>query len=169
MLKTFAMLGALIVGPVATAAEPVVAFQVISDLGFRSSKSIYIAINSQPEWAVFWKTRNTYLLPETTKTKTNVVPLIDFEHFTLLVASSGTKSNAGFSLAFANVREFQGVIKASVLDIGPGTSCPTAQEITNPRVFALIPKSSKHVEFVVLHATIDCEKSEKIDELSVID
>jgi hypothetical protein len=35
--------------------------------------------------------------------------------------------------------------------------------ITNPKVFALIPKSPKHVEFVVSHVTTDCEKREKID------
>jgi hypothetical protein len=120
MLKAFALFAALVGGPVVSTAEPSIAFQVISDLGFRSSKPIYIAINSQTEWVAFWNSRSTYLIPETKNAKASVVPLIDFEHFTLLVASSGTKPNSGFSLVFANVREFQGVICASVLDVGPG-------------------------------------------------
>ena len=113
---------------VGIAGEPRVDFHVISELGFRSSKPIYVAINSQDEWVAFWNSQNTYLSSEAPTSKSVPVPVIDFAHFTLLVASAGTKPNSGYSLAFTSVREFNGMITVSVLDVGPGPGCPTAQE-----------------------------------------
>ncbi len=138
------------------AGEPRVDFHVISELSFRSSKPLYVAINSQDEWVALWRSQNTYAYSEAPQTQTGPVPMIDFEHVTLLLASSGTKPNSGYSLAFTSVREFNATITVSLLDIGPGPSCPTLQEITNPRIFALIPKSRKRVVFTVARASVDC-------------
>jgi len=147
---------------VAIAREPSVEFQVIADPGFRSSKPVYAAIHSQVEWVAFWNSWKTDSATEALTVNSGPPPMIDFKKFTLLVASSGTKPNLGYSLAFASIRKFNGVITVSVLDIGPGPNCPTLQEITNPRIFALIPKSSERVEFTVLRSTLDCRTREQI-------
>lgn len=153
----FVVLLAIAVAPATVVArEPAVDFQVISDLGFRSAKPIYLAINSRDEWIDLWTRENTYVYPKATTPESSPVPVLDFQKFTLLVASSGTKGNSGYSVAFSSVRESHGQIAVSVLDIGPGSNCPTSQEMTNPRVFALIPKTAKSINFFVRRAVKDC-------------
>ncbi len=151
-----AVFATILVAAIGMAGEPRVDFHVISELGFRSSKPLYLAINSQNEWVALWRSQNTYSYSEAPQSESGPVPMIDFAHFTLLLASSGTKPNSGHSLAFTSVREFDAVITVSVLDIGPGSSCPTFPEIANPRVFALIPKSHKSDNFTVARAAVDC-------------
>jgi hypothetical protein len=143
----------------AQAAEPRVQFQVLSRPAFRSSKPVYMAINSQDEWVAFLKVHNEDSLGVPSPVQS--VPLIDFKKHTLLVATSGTKPNSGYSMTFTSVREFKGVI-VSVLDIEPGVNCPTAQELTNPRAWALIPKAGERVTFTVVRAIMDCKTREEI-------
>jgi len=143
----------------AQAAEPRVQFQVLSRPEFRSSKPVYMAINSQDEWVAFLKLHNEDSLGVLSPVQS--VPMIDFKKHTLLVATSGTKPNSGYSIAFTSVREFNGVT-VSVLDIEPGVNCPTAQELTNPRAWALIPKSRERVTFTVVRAIRDCKTREEI-------
>jgi hypothetical protein len=138
----------------AQAAEPHVQFQVLSTPEFRSSKPVYMAINSQDEWVAFLKLHNEDSLGVPSAVQS--LPMIDFKKHTLLVATSGTKPNLGYSIAFASVREFNGVT-VSVLDIEPGVNCPTAQELTNPRAWALIPKTGERVAFTVVRAIMDCK------------
>jgi hypothetical protein len=139
--------------------EPRVQFQVLSMPEFKSSKPVYMAINSLDEWVAFLKVHNEDSLGVPSAVQS--LPFIDFKMNTLLVATSGTKPNLGYSIAFASVREFNGVT-VSVLDIEPGVNCPTAQELTNPRAWALIPKSRERVTFTVVRAIRDCKTHAEI-------
>jgi hypothetical protein len=64
-------------------------------------------------------------------------------------------------MTFTSVREFKGVT-VSVLDIEPRVNCPTAQELINPRAWALIPKTGERVTFTVVRAIMDCKTREEI-------
>ncbi len=154
----FTLAMVLLTAAVAVAREPWMDFQVLSDLGFRSSSPVYRAINSRDEWIALWKSTDTGF----GASKIDSIPEVEFQKYTLLVASSGTKPNAGYSVSFAAVKDFNGGVMASVIEIVPGPNCPTAQEITHPFAFALIPKSSKHIAFVVSSATKDCSKLKEI-------
>jgi hypothetical protein len=118
-----------------------------------------MAINSQDEWVAFLKMHNEDSLGVPSPVLS--VPLIDFKKHTLLVATSGTKPNSGYAITFTSVSEFNGVT-VSVLDIAPGVNCPTAQELTNPRAWALIPKTGERVTFTVVRAIMDCKTREEM-------
>ena len=154
------LLAAIHASAVAVAREPWIDFQVISDLDFRSSKPIYTAIHSQDELIALRNSEDGHSLNDTLTAKPDPKALVDFQKYELLIASSGTKPNSGYSLAFTSVRDVGVEVLVSVLDIGPGVSCPTAQEISHPRIFALIPKSDKRVTFSVSRATVECNTRE---------
>jgi hypothetical protein len=147
-ISTFVV--AALVGPIFAAAnEPHVELEVLSDTGFRSSEPVYQSINSQNELAAFW-TLHGY------ESNKHPIPTIDLQSHTLLVASSGTKPNGGYSIALVSVRESSSSIAVSVLDAQPDRICPTTQELAHPQVLALIPKSMKPVTFTVSIATVKC-------------
>jgi hypothetical protein len=157
---TFTLAMVLLTASVTVAREPLIDFQVLSDLGFRSSRPLYRAINSREEWIALWKSEDTEF--GASQVKLDSIPEVEFQKYTLLVASSGTKPNSGYSVFFTAVKDFNGGVLASVIEIVPGPNCPTAQEITHPFAFALTPKPSKHIAFVVSSATKDCNKSKEI-------
>lgn len=148
-----AHLAAVVVTTGAMASEPPLDLQVISDVSFRAPPPVYVAIHSKNEWTALLGTLKGDSLTQPSGT----LPNIDFDRFTLLIASSGTRANLGYSLAFSSVRKFDGAIIVSVLDVSPGI-CPTAQAISYPQITALIPKTKDPVTFVVQNVVRDCTK-----------
>jgi hypothetical protein len=152
-----AHLAAWLVSTVAIASEPPLEFHVIFNVGFRAPQPVYATIHSQNEWTALLSTLKSDSLTH----PSGSLPDIDFDKFTLLIASSGTKGNSGYSLAFNAARKVNGAIIVSVLDVSPG-NCPTAQEITYPRIAALIPRTNDPVSFVVANVVRDCTKHDQV-------
>jgi len=152
-----AHLAASLVSTGSIASEPPLEFHVIFNFWFRSPQPVYATIHSQNEWAALL----TSLKGDSLTHPSGVLQDIDFHRFTLLIASSGTRGNSGYSLAFDSARKLNGAIIVSVLDVRPG-NCPTMQEITYPRIAALIPKTNDPVTFVVANVVRDCTKHEQV-------
>jgi hypothetical protein len=133
----------------------------------------YLAIRSQDEWITYWNSSDTSSLTDPlpgqkdklTQTPARVpAPHLDFRHFTLLIAASGTKPHSGHSLAFTSVRANRSATIVFVLEIDPGKNCPTYQEITTgPIAFALIPRTNLPVHFVVSQAEVDCASRKTVN------
>jgi len=156
-LLVAAHLAASLVSPGAIASEPPPEFHVIFNFGFRAPQPVYATIHSQQEWTALLATLKSDSLTH----PSGSLPDIDFDRFTLLIANSGTRGNSGYSLAFNSTRKVNGAIIVSVLDVSPG-NCPTAQEITYPRIAALIPRTNDSVRFVVANVVRDCTKHEQV-------
>src|SRR6266478_3953055 len=58
-------------------------------------------------------------------------PAVDFDKFTLLVVTSGTKPTLGYSVLFQDTFEFPNELRVHVLDVGT-RGCATGQMVTHP-------------------------------------
>jgi hypothetical protein len=142
------------IATVASAAD--IDFTVTRELGFRSFKPIYVAIDSKMDWATFWKTRNTDSISDTPVANAMPVPEIDFQKSTLLVASVGSKPNLSYTVSIGSVFEEPDLVRVTVFDIGPDDNCPRLQAMSNPVTFALIAKTTKPIKFILRTAIADC-------------
>jgi hypothetical protein len=116
-------------------------------------------VHSQAEWSTylepFFKPRS-----EVAATITPYPPIpepaIDFDKFTLLIASMGTKPTGGFSIEFASIRDDGATLVANVLEAVPGKFCATTQTVTRPTAQVLIARTTKQVEFEVSTTIHEC-------------
>jgi hypothetical protein len=147
------LLTALLLLPVSrTMANDAIDFQVIHpQFGPTAPGPSYLAIRARAEFDATLQSFTTATPP---------LPVIDFDHYTLLMANAGPKPSGGYSIVFSSVHEVrqQGVPTVAVflLDIGPGT-CPRTEELTHAIAFALIPKTSEPIRFFVNKADRDCK------------
>jgi PrcB C-terminal len=116
-------------------------------------------VHSQTEWSAYWE---PFFKPrsEVAATITPYPPIperpIDFDKFTLLVASAGTKATGGYSIEFASIRDDGATLVVSVLETVPGKFCALTQTVTRPTAAALIARTTKQVEFEVSTTTHEC-------------
>jgi hypothetical protein len=116
-------------------------------------------VRSQAEWSAylepFFKPRS-----EVAATITPYPPIpdppIDFDKFTLLIASSGTKPTGGYSIEFASIRDEGATLVASVIETVPGKFCGLTQTVTRPTAEVLIARTTKQVEFEVSTTIHEC-------------
>jgi hypothetical protein len=130
-------------------------FQVIHpQFGPSTAGPSYLAIRTRAEFdaALKW-------FPSSTPPLAASPRAIDFDHYTLLMADAGSKPSGGYSIVFSSVHEVhQGAVPTVavyLLDLGPG-SCPRTEELTHSIAFALIPKTSESIRFIVAKADSDC-------------
>lgn len=82
---------------------------------------------------------------------------IDFSRYTLVVAGLGMRPNAGYYVLVRDVYDGTSSIVIGIVELMPGPDCATAQELTFPMTMALIPRSTKPVDFFVNKASVDCK------------
>jgi hypothetical protein len=129
-------------------------FQVIHLRVRPASGPTYVAIRSREQWDALVKssapTAPVPVAPPST---------IDFDRYTLRITDAGGKPSGGYFIVFTSVRDLHGeaipTITVFILDLGPGT-CPRTADLTNPIAFALIPKTSQPIRFVVSNADSNC-------------
>jgi hypothetical protein len=108
----------------------------------------YVAIRSLEQWSKYCDPRNPSLAASQ--------KAIDFDHYTLLVAHAGARPNLSYMLLFSAVYEQANDVSVTVLEVTPG-NCPRLESLMNLRAYALIPKTSKPVQFEISQATHDCD------------
>jgi hypothetical protein len=133
------------------------------DLGRSSSgfpiERTFDVVHSQTEWSAyleqFFKPR-----AEVAATITPYPPIpeppIDFDKYTLLVASAGTKATGGFGIEFASIRDDGATLVASVLETVPGKFCGLTQTVTRPTAQVLIARTTKQVKLEVSTTIHEC-------------
>jgi hypothetical protein len=116
-------------------------------------------VHSESEWSAFWE---PFFKPrsEVAASITPYPPIpeppIDFDKFTLVVASSGTKPTGGYSIKIESIRDDESALVVILVETVPGKTCATTQTFTRPTAMALIPRTTKQVEFEVSTTTFDC-------------
>jgi hypothetical protein len=98
--------------------------------------------------------------PRTSRLQGQVVPnpspAIDFDHQAVVVAAMGTKPNGCCSIEIASVTETAESILVSVVETVAGSNCFVTQAVTHPIALALIPQTTKRIEFEVREQTRKC-------------
>lgn len=128
-------------------------------LAVGSNERAYTVVHSQTEWSAYWE---PFFKPRsevaTTITPYPPIPepVIDFNKFTLLIASAGTKPTGGYSIEFASIRDEGTKLVATVLETVPGIHCALTQTSTRPTATALIARTTKPIKFEVSTTTHEC-------------
>lgn len=83
---------------------------------------------------------------------------IDFEHFELVVASSGVKMGTGNSIAITGIVRLPAAITVFVQETSQTGNCVIATAVSNPVAMALIPRTDEAITFRVSSAESECSK-----------
>jgi len=83
------------------------------------------------------------------------LPVIDFAHYTLLVANAGFKINGPYDVKFDSVTDTGATIRVHVSVTGPA-SCPTEPQSGHYVAMAIIPSTDKPIQFDVSTASSGC-------------
>jgi hypothetical protein len=130
----------------------------------------YFTVRSKEQWLEWWNARISGALPAPTpKQPAQSIPArppppdIDFEHFILVVASSGAKLGTGNSIAFIAIFRNPSGIIASVQETAQRGSCVISTAVSIPVAIALIPRTDETIRFRVASAESDCTNNKNID------
>jgi hypothetical protein len=132
------------------------------------SDGSYAVLRSEQDWIACWKKGHAEGRDASNQSPPPKPP-VDFERYTLLVASTGVKPSSGYAMIFTSVMEgTSGSISApylsvSVLALSPG-SCPVLTALMNSTSYALIPKTAKRIVFTTLKADRDCQSDRIANE-----
>ncbi len=149
----------------AHAQAPSIDFQIIHLSGIRGSSVKYLAVRSQDEWLRFWQTGSVEPTlsgdpPPAATAPRPPPPKIDFTRFILLIAETGVKPSSGYMTIFDSVRTVPApsekmVTSVHIIEIGPG-NCPRMTQLTSSVSYALIPKTTDEIRFVISKADSNC-------------
>jgi hypothetical protein len=144
---------------------------VYSSCRHRPAGPQYLAIRSWKEWVDYC---NSSSHQSAVKSEANpggpTDPLgkegqsvLDFDHYTLLVADEGARANVEPFLVFTGVREEANDLFVNVLEVTPGNGCVSMATV-NPdlHAHALIPRTDKTIHFSVSNAVRDCGSVRRI-------
>src|ERR1700675_2765754 len=151
--KTFRLLGiallaAMLAAASATAQEEKIEFQVLKvppNLNISDSHSNAV-IRSNRDW-------NTWLF--NLREVPQKLPSVDFEHYTLLIANAGYKTNGPYEVKFDSVTDTPNEVRVHVTVTGP-VSCPAVPEVGHYVAMAVFPRTDKPIQFDVTTINSTC-------------
>jgi hypothetical protein len=123
--------------------------------GATSNIPTYSSIRSRNEWVSWW--RRPSVLPGASATTTLPLPPIDFRRHTLLVADSGPKPTAGYSVAVQSINDDGASVQVSIVETTPGENCQLLPVVTHPMVMVLMPRVGKPIRFQISKTINDCK------------
>jgi hypothetical protein len=88
-------------------------------------------------------------------TVTEPLPVIDFQHYTAIVASAGYKEHGPVVVTFDSITDVGNVIRVHVTVTSPA-SCPPQAVAGHYAAIALIPTTDKPIEFDVSSRDTNC-------------
>jgi hypothetical protein len=120
-----------------------------------SERPLLLAVNSKEEWQNLWREVEPRMSRDEKQNAPHPLPDMDFDRYTLLVATSGSRPTGGYVIGFEAVHDGFSM-DADVYELRPGRECTVTTSITHPIAMALISKTDKPVHFRVTRADIDC-------------
>lgn len=145
------LLFALTMGAAAPAQDAKIDFQTLSvapSLGLPDGHFTR-AIRSQRDW-------NAWV--DNLSQVTEPLPTVDFERYTLLVASAGFKMHGPVVVTFDSVIDTGNVIRVHV-SVSSSTACPKEPQPGHFAAMALIPHTDKLIQFDVTSRESECPYS----------
>ena len=131
------------------AAEPLAAvqsFQFNSGIGTRER----LIVRSSEDWNALWPQLVGSLRP------VPAVPPVDFSTKSVIVATMGTRSSGGYTIAVENVRVAGGDAWITVSEKAPGSRCGTTAALTAPIAVVTVPRFDGNATFLERAVTVDC-------------
>ena len=138
----------MLVAATAMAQEEKIAFQVLTvppNLNISDSHSNAV-IRSNRDW-------NTWLF--NLREVPQKLPSVDFEHYTLLIANAGYKTNGPYDVKFDSVTDTPNEVRVHVTVTGP-VSCPAVPEVGHYVAMAVFPRTDKPIQFDVTTINSTC-------------
>jgi len=136
----------LMLAAIATAQK--IDFQVLPlprSLGLPDDHSNFV-IRSTQDWDA-WVSNLTDVV--------DPLPTIDFERYTLLVASAGYKTHGPVVVTFDSITDAVNIVRVHVSVTSPAT-CPQLSEAGHYAAMALIPRTDKPIQFDVSNRDSGC-------------
>jgi hypothetical protein len=121
------------------------------------AQPMFSVIRTEPEWKQLWSEIEPHMGQDGDKRGPYPAPFIDFRRDTLIVAAAGMKTSGGWSVAIHSMREFPSRILVFVIELRPGKHCMASSVITHPIALALIPRTTKPVDFDIIRGETACE------------
>ncbi|HTV95416.1 MAG TPA: hypothetical protein VME42_05420 [Steroidobacteraceae bacterium] len=146
LLKTALLISML--AATAAAQDEKISFQVVPlapTLGLPDSHETYV-IRSPEEWSN-WVNNLTAVV--------DVLPAVDFERYTSLIASAGYKADGPVVVTFDSIADAGNLIRVHVSVTTPA-SCPARPIAGHYAAMALIPRTDKPVQFDVSSRDTGC-------------
>ena len=114
------------------------------------------AIRSESQWWALWAQLEPKIPRDMDQHRPYPYPPLDFSRKVLLVAALGTKATGGYSVSIHSVVESTRNITVNLIVLAPAKNCGVTLTTANPIALALIPKTSKPVEFATTQAELIC-------------
>jgi hypothetical protein len=119
----------------------------------------YVAIRTPGAWNTLWPANSKDPIARP-------IPKIDLKHFILLIADTGVKRSSGYSSIFLSVDCLPSAVSGPVpskrdvttvhiLELAPG-NCPRLAALMGSVSYALIPRTTNEIRFVVTKADSNC-------------
>ena len=146
-LLSIALLAASL-APTAQAQDGKIVFQPVSlprSLGLPDRHANFV-IRSIPSWNAWINNLTVVADP---------LPTIDFDRYTVLVASAGYKARGPVVVTFDSITDTGNVVRVEVSVTSPA-ACPPVPEAGHYAAMALIPSTDKPIEFDVSNRDRDC-------------
>jgi hypothetical protein len=130
------------------AQEEKIAFQVLTvppNLNISDSHSNAV-IRTSRDW-------NTWVL--NLREVPQKLPSVDFEHYTLLIANAGYKTNGPYEVNFDSLTDSPNEVRVHVTVTGP-VSCPAVPEAGHYVAMVIFPRTDKPIQFDVTTRNSTC-------------
>jgi hypothetical protein len=109
-----------------------------------------VVIRDLPAWETFWLGIVAGVSPQPP------LPAIDFARHTVLAATMGQRSSAGYAIEIDSVFVSNETVYAVVKSISPGPDCGVAAVLTAPVVAVRIDRLTGPIRFVERSEEVDC-------------
>lgn len=84
------------------------------------------------------------------------LPAVDFAREMLVVASMGTRSSGGYSMAVDSIRAARDTVFLRIREYSPGSQCGTTGALTAPVGLARLERSEQPIAFDIEARTLEC-------------
>lgn len=128
-------------------------FRVVAANRSGGNSQRFTVVQSKGKWSDLWKRMQT----ESGRRDPELVPMVDFERETLLVAAPGN-SLPGAEIAIQSVKMKGSTLRVTLIVMQMGPGCVSVDYPNSPLIAAATPKFSGLVEFAVIPALRDCSK-----------
>ena len=129
-----------------------VKFEVIKEgtiSGFTDEKMIVIDNNDDYQKAMAIVYYNLDQMP--------VVPDVDFNKYTVILAAMGTKNNGGYTIGIDNITKSKSIVTVNLTETSPGKNCVLTDMVSSPYQVIKVKKIKKEIKFNISRNTKDCQ------------
>ncbi len=109
-----------------------------------------VAIRTEADWHAQWRRIMARSGPP------RAAPMVNFARDMVLVAAMGRQATGGYTVTIDRVVEFSDRLEVHVVHTQPGARCGVTAALSSPMDIAIVPTSSKTVDWRIDTRSHDC-------------